>query len=51
MYEKWLEDHYGYLYDIYHTIILPNQVSAKLSFKQFCKFSYDIHHRRVRGLF
>ncbi len=42
MYEQWLEDNYQYLYDIYHTIIKPNQVSSKLSFKEFCKVSYGL---------
>jgi hypothetical protein len=45
MYEQWLEAHYTYLYEIYHTIIQPNQVSSQLSFKQFCRYSYDIHQR------
>lgn len=46
MYESWLEKHYPYLYEIYHSIIEPNQVSSKLTFKQFCLFSYDIHQRK-----
>ena len=45
MFDQWLDENEPYLRDIYYGIILPNQVSSSLSYRQFCRYSYDIHRR------
>ena len=52
-YDKWLEENYQHLYEIYHHIIVPNRVgikpdkSSSYSFQTFCEYSYKCHGSRL----